>query len=95
MKQVSLALLLLTLTLAGCATNPVTGKSELALVSQGEEIAIGEQQYVPAQQSQGGQYQVDVDLTRYVQDVGNRLAAVSDTPLPYEFVVLNNSTPNA
>lgn len=95
MKRLSLVLLLITLTLTGCATNPVTGKSEFALVSQGEEIAIGEQQYLPAQQSQGGQYQVDIPLTRYVQEVGNRLASVSDTPLPYEFVVLNNSTPNA
>ncbi len=88
--------LLLALSLTtGCATNPVTGKNELALVSQGEEISIGHQQYTPAQQSQGGQYVVDPALTRYVQTVGDRLAAVSDSDLPYEFVVLNDSTPNA
>lgn len=83
------------LTISGCATNPVTGKSELALVSRESEIAIGTEQYLPAQQSQGGLYQVDADLTAYVQQVGDRLAAVSDTELPYEFVVLNNSSPNA
>ncbi|MBT6586542.1 MAG: M48 family metalloprotease, partial [Gammaproteobacteria bacterium] len=83
------------LTLGGCATNPVTGKSELTLVSRQSEIAIGTEQYLPAQQSQGGLYQVDADLTAYVQQVGDRLAAVSDTELPYEFVVLNNSSPNA
>jgi predicted Zn-dependent protease len=83
------------LTLGGCATNPVTGKSELALVSRQSEIAIGTEQYLPAQQSQGGLYQVDADLTAYVQQVGDRLATVSDTELPYEFVVLNNSSPNA
>ena len=83
------------LTLGGCSTNPVTGKSELALVSKQSEIAIGIEQYLPAQQSQGGLYQVDTDLTAYVQQVGDRLAAVSDTELPYEFVVLNNSSPNA
>jgi len=92
--RISLALIIL-LTLVGCSTNPVTGKSELALVSQESEIAIGIEQYLPAQQSQGGLYQVDADLTAYVQQVGDRLAAVSDTQLPYEFVVLNNSTPNA
>ncbi len=86
---------LLLLILTGCATNPVTGRSELTLVSQGEEIAIGEQQYLPAQQSQGGLYKIDPELTTYVQAVGDRLASVSDTPLPYEFVVLNSSTPNA
>ena len=91
-----LALTFLTLlTLGGCATNPVTGKSELALVSRQSEIAIGTEQYLPAQQSQGGLYQVDAELTAYVQQVGNQIAALSDTELPYEFVVLNNSTPNA
>ncbi|MBT7878684.1 MAG: peptidase M48, partial [Gammaproteobacteria bacterium] len=60
------------LTLGGCATNPVTGKSELTLVSRQSEIAIGTEQYLPAQQSQGGLYQVDADLTAYVQQVGDR-----------------------
>ncbi len=79
----------------GCATNPVTGKTELMLVGEDTEIGIGQQQYVPAQQSQGGQYVVDEKLTAYVSSVGHKLAAVSDRDLPYEFVVLNNSVPNA
>lgn len=92
--RLALAFIVL-LTVYGCATNPVTGKSELALVSRQSEIAIGTEQYLPAQQSQGGLYRVDADLTAYVQQVGDRLAAVSDSELPYEFVVLNNSAPNA
>ena len=81
---------------ASCATNPVTGKTELSLVSTDQEIAIGEQEYEPAQQSQGGQYYLDPQLQAYVAGVGKALAAVSDRPdLPYEFVVLNNSVPNA
>jgi predicted Zn-dependent protease len=47
------------------------------------------------QQAGGGQFDVDPELTTYVQGIGNRLAAVSDRPLPYEFVVLNSSVPNA
>ena len=93
-KHLALAFIVL-LMLGGCATNPVTGKSELALVSRDSEIAIGAEQYSPAQQSQGGLYQADADLNTYVQQVGDRLAAASDTELPYEFVVLNNSSPNA
>src|SRR5690606_15645043 len=54
-----------------------------------------QEQYGPSQQSQGGELTVDPALTRYVQSVGDRLAAVSDRQLPYEFVVLNNSVPNA
>src|SRR5688572_18091393 len=81
--------------LVGCVINPVTGDRELALVSADQEIAIGEQQYFPMRQAQGGDYVVDPELTAYVSSVGQRLAAVSDRALPYEFVVLNNSVPNA
>lgn len=81
--------------LAGCSVNPVTGDRELTLVSTAGEIQMGEQNYAPMRQSQGGEYDVDPDLTEYVNGVGQRLAAVSDRALPYEFVVLNNSVPNA
>lgn len=81
--------------LIGCATNPVTGKRELSLVGEGTEINIGAEQYSPSRQSQGGDYVVDPELTRYVQGVGNRLAAVSNRELPYEFQVINSSVPNA
>lgn len=93
--RTALVICLVGLLATGCATNPVTGKTELTLVSEAEEIAIGEKQYLPAQQSQGGQYKVDAQLTRYVNTVVERLAAVSDRPLPYEIVVINDSTPNA
>lgn len=85
----------LVAVLAGCATNPVTGQRELNLVSTQEQIAIGQENYVPTQQSQGGQYKVDPELTRYVNQVGQRVAAYAPVDLPYEFVVLNSSVPNA
>ncbi len=79
-----------------CSVNPVTGKNELSLISGAQEIAIGEKNYAPSQQAQGGRYYIDPQVEDYVAEVGNRLAAVSDRPdLPYEFVVLNNSVPNA
>lgn len=90
-------LLLLPFVLfAGCSVNPVTGKSEFSIVSSAQELAIGEQNYKPSQQAQGGAYYLDPQLQDYVSQVGHKLAAVSDTPhLPFEFVVLNNSVPNA
>ena len=81
--------------LVGCSVNPVTGKQEFSLVSAHQEVAIGQQQYLPAQQSQGGTYYLDPGVIRYVQEIGNKLAAVSDRALPYEFTVVNNPTPNA
>ena len=82
--------------LAGCMVNPVTGRQELSLISPQQEVAIGQQQYQSGQQSQGGLYYIDPAVQRYVAEVGHKLARVSDRPeLPYEFVVLNNSVPNA
>ncbi len=81
----------------GCAVNPVTGRSELSLVSftQEEEVKLGAQAYVPAVQQQGGFYR-DKALEDYVQGVGMRVARVSHRPqLDYRYRVLNSSVPNA
>jgi len=93
--SVGTALLTLLVLLTACATNPVTGKKELSFVSESEEISIGSKQFIPTQQVQGGQYRLDPELSRYVNEVGQRLAAASDRQLPYEFVVLHDSSPNA
>ena len=91
-----LAMVLALLVAAGgCAVNPVTGQAQLALIPKSQEIAIGEKQYEPAQQSQGGLYTVDPEVEKYVSAVGQRVAKHSDRQLPYQFVVLNNSVPNA
>jgi len=95
-KLMAIASSLILTALAACSVNPVTGEQQLSLISAGQEVNIGRKQYTPSQQSQGGRYSVDPDLSFYVSQVGKRLAAVSDRPgLPYEFVVLNNDVPNA
>ncbi|MCC7463032.1 MAG: M48 family metalloprotease [Gammaproteobacteria bacterium] len=86
---------LLAGTLAACGTNPVTGKKEIQFISESSEIQIGEQNYAPMRQSEGGDVNVMPELSAYVSEVGQKLAAVADRKLPYEFVVLNNSVPNA
>ncbi len=94
--KLSVAIIALATTITGCSVNPVTGATEFSLVSAEQEVAIGSNNYAPSQQSQGGRYYIDPDLQLYISEVGRKLAAVSDRPnLPYEFVVLNNSTPNA
>jgi predicted Zn-dependent protease len=95
MTKYWLVLLACVALLGGCAVNPVTGNKELSLVSEAQELSIGKQEYAPLRQAQGGDYVVDQELTAYVSQVGQRLAAVSDRKLPYEFHVINNSTPNA
>lgn len=49
----------------------------------------------PAARARGGDYQLDPGLTEYVRSVGARVAAQTNTELPYEFNVLNSSVPNA
>jgi predicted Zn-dependent protease len=93
-----LLLSLLTLTgLSGCAVNPATGRTELALipVPTSQEIAIGEKTFPQAVQQMGGEYP-DARLAAYVNQVGLRLCRASQRPeLPYQFKVVNDSTPNA
>jgi beta-barrel assembly-enhancing protease len=90
------AIVLLALgALAGCGVNPVTGKKEIQFVSEAAELKMGEQNYAPMRQAEGGDFDVLPEPTAYVNQVGQKLAAVADRKLPYEFVVLNNSVPNA
>lgn len=90
------SLLALSLLVAACGTNPVTGKQELQFFSEDWEITTGRQQYVPTQQSSGGKFQADPKLNAYINEVGQKLAKVSHRPnLPYEFTVVDNDVPNA
>jgi predicted Zn-dependent protease len=83
-----------TLSLAGCARNPVTGQSELALVSESQEIEMGRQAAAEAAQSLG--LVRDDALQQYVHRIGAELAANSERPdLPWTFRVVDDPTPNA
>jgi predicted Zn-dependent protease len=77
-----------------CATNPVTGKRQLALVSEAQEIEMGRQAAQQVAQTLG--FIEDQGLQALVQRVGGRLAADSERPsLPWEFHVVDDPTPNA
>lgn len=93
---ISAALLSCFIVMSGCGTNPVTGKSEMQFVSEQQEIEIGQEYYPYLKQAEGGQYVTEASIQAYVEQVGKKLAAVSDRPqLPYEFSVLDNTIPNA
>jgi predicted Zn-dependent protease len=79
---------------AACATNPVTGKSELSLVSESQEIEIGRQEAQKVGQSIG--YYEDAAIQRYVSGIGLEMAKASERPqLPWEFHVVNDASVNA
>ena len=78
----------------GCARNPVTGKSELSLVSEAQEIQMGQQGAKEVAQSIG--FYEDEAVNAYVAEIGKRMAAQSERPnLPWEFHVVNDAAVNA
>jgi predicted Zn-dependent protease len=78
----------------GCARNPVTGKSELSLVSESQEIQMGQQASKDVAQTIG---LLDNEAVQsYVADIGKRMAAESERPnLPWEFHVVDDAAVNA
>ncbi len=88
---------LLLLFLTGCVIHPTAGRKTLAppVVSTAQQIEIGEKVFARAIQQMGGEV-ADPVLQSYVEGVGQRLARLSPRPdLPYRFVVVNDSAPNA
>lgn len=83
------------LLLAGCAVNPVTGQRELSFFDEGWELQVGQENYAPLRQSQGGDFVLDPELVAYVQGINQRVAEQADRDLPYEIEILNSSVPNA
>lgn len=81
------------LLVQGCATNPVTGRSELAL-SESWELSAGKQYHEQIMK----QYQVyeDPELQAYINEIGQRLAAKSHRPdLNFTFTLLDSPQVNA
>ena len=80
--------------IAACAVNPVSGGRELALLSEADELRLG-QENDAAVRKQYGVY-ANARLQAYVQQVGERLAAKSHRPqLKYRFTVLDSPDVNA
>lgn len=82
------------LTVAACATNPVTGERQFSLVSESQEVAMGQQAAVEVRQTIG--LVEDRGLQSYVAETGLALARTSERPrLPWSFEVVDDPTPNA
>jgi predicted Zn-dependent protease len=80
--------------LGQCARNPVTGKRDLALISEGQEIAIGQEAH-PEILAQFGSVE-DEALQNYFNRLGQEMAAVSHRPnLPWHFTVVDDPLVNA
>lgn len=90
----------LSLVLAGlfvlesCAVNPATGQGNLVMMSEKRELEIGLEEHNKVLQTMP--VMQDPALTAYVNEVGQRLAAVSHRPdLTFTFTVIDSPEINA
>ena len=77
-----------------CARNPVTGKKQVVLMSEAQEIAMGKEAD-PQIIAQFGLYE-DQALQNFINEKGQQMAAISHRPkLEYGFRILDSEVLNA
>jgi len=95
LSRLHISVLAALLLVTACATNPVSKKQEFVLMSEKQELALGQQAAAEVAR-QLSLMPEDDPLVRYVDQVGQRVAAVSDRPeLFYRFHVVDDTTINA
>jgi predicted Zn-dependent protease len=94
MRPQLIAAALAAAMLSACATNPATGRREVTLMSEAQEIALGKESDAQIRQEMG--LYDDPELQRYVSGIGLRLAKLSERPnLPWQFAVVDQPAINA
>jgi predicted Zn-dependent protease len=88
------AVALLLTTAVACATNPATGRRQLSLVGEGQEIEMGREAAEQVRTMLG--LYTDPGLQSYVNNIGQKLAAASERPkLDWSFQVVDDAAVNA
>jgi predicted Zn-dependent protease len=91
--NISLVCLILLLVIS-CAVNPVTGKRQLMLMSESQEVAMGAQ-YDPQVMAAFGAYQ-DAELQSFLQSRCTEMGLISHRPkLEYHVKILDSPVVNA
>src|SRR4051794_41653458 len=94
MRGLTVGLALALLAVWGCSTNPATGRPQLALISEQQEIQLG-RDYDQRIQRLLGVYP-DPRLQEYVDRIGQKLAAGSERKdLAWTFRVVDDPVVNA
>lgn len=93
-RRLALTAVASALLITSCAVNPVTGRRELALMSEAQEIELGRKADADIRRTMG--VYNDPDLQQYVQRIGLQLAKTSERPhLPWSFAVVDAPAINA
>jgi len=82
------------LSVQSCQVNPVTGKKQLAFMSEEKEIALGKS-YDPQVVAEMGEYK-NPAMATFLNEKGQAMAAISERPnLPWKFTLVDSDVVNA
>jgi metalloendopeptidase OMA1, mitochondrial len=92
MRKIILAILTFSLVIGllfSCATAPYTGRKQILLISEGEEMALGDNAYRDVLKKE--KISQDPKANALVKRVGARISAVANKPeYKWEFTVIDN-----
>lgn len=89
-----IAAMLAALGLSACAINPATGQGNIVMMTENREMEIGKEEHEKVMQTMA--VVQDAALTEYVNEVGQRMAAVSHrSDLNFTFTVIDSPEINA
>ena len=89
-----LLVIVTAMMIPSCAVNPVTGKRQIMLMSEEQEVAMGKE-YDPQIVASFGEYKND-DLLAFIKQKGTEMGKISHRPnLEYHFRILDSPVVNA
>jgi predicted Zn-dependent protease len=80
--------------LAGCSKNPTTDRYRLDFIPRDQEIQMGSEAAPKFVEQFGGEVD-NGTVQAYVDEIGGAVAVQADRPMPYEFTLVRDETPNA
>lgn len=88
---------LLFASMPGCTVNPATGNRDFTpFMGAAQEAAIGAEEHPKLLAAFGGAYDERASLAAYVDGIGKRLLAVTETPgAKFTFTIVNSDVVNA
>lgn len=95
-RLISIILLVLAVLVGdACTVNPATGERQFNVLSESQELQLGEEAAPQFIEEYGGEIP-SPEIQEYVRQIGQQLAEQSERPdLPWDFTVVDSSTINA
>ena len=95
LNKLAYIIIFLFVFISGCAENSATGTRQLVLLDTQQEEDLGAREHPKVLKIFGGVYGTK-ELKEYVNELGNRLASVSEKPdLKWKFIILDTPVVNA